>query len=114
MLAVWLQLAAVPLANAHMLERSLTERGAQLITICTAQGATSLLVDENGQPVKSKPGVWTHCPICFTAGSSPLVGTTPVLGAPLAVALVVYGPLASHLSGPDAGLFWPWSHGPPA
>lgn len=112
LLAVVLQLAAMPLASAHMIKGSLAGIGAELITICTPHGSQNLLVGEDGQPIKpGKPLL--HCVFCLAAGASPLLLQDAAVAdadggntTGMAVAAI---PLPQ-----DAGSLWPFGHGPPA
>jgi len=113
LLALAVQFAAMPLANSQMLQHALDKASVHTITICTPSGSQELQVDADGQPVKPQPGKMAHCALCFVGGSSPLI----------------FGPLVSLIMGfagcgakagqpapvlpAGAGLYWPWSIGPP-
>lgn len=115
LLALVLQLAALPLANGHMLQRAIDRAGVHTITICTPSGSHELQVNADGQPVaKQQSGSVAHCALCFVAASSPLL-LGPLASVVMSLLACCAKPeqTASVLPA-GAGTFWPWSNGPPA
>lgn len=114
LLAVLLQIAAIPVANRHMLQQAIDQGQVHTITICTVHGSKQLQVGEDGQPVTKPAGHgMAHCPICFAGGAAPLL-LNPVFG--LLKLFMVCCPAGADTQAPamsGAGLFWPFSMGPP-
>lgn len=113
LLAALLQFAAVPLANAHMLQRALAAGNAQLVEICTPLGSKQLLIGDDGQPVHTQVSKWANCAVCFVGGAAPLLisGPKPLPATGLLRLASVLPASVPVLSG--AGEFWPFGHGPP-
>lgn len=114
MLAVVLQLAAMPLANSHMLQRAIDRAGAITVTICTPMGSEELQLDAEGKPLKTSIIAWVHCAVCFVGGSSPLITGSPVTALAYQPVTLAAWQDVSASAPQGAGNLWPWSHGPPA
>ena len=73
LLAVLLQIIAMPIACAHMAGRLLQMKDAHYVTICSVMGSHELLVGGDGQPVPGNNQSNDHCPFCYIASFGGLV-----------------------------------------
>lgn len=76
LLAVLLQIIAMPIACAHMAGRALQMKDAHYITICSVMGSHELLVGADGQPIPANNQSNDHCPFCYISalGSLMIIG----------------------------------------
>ncbi len=73
LIAVLLQIIAMPMACAHMAGRLLQMKDAHYITICSVMGSHELLVGGDGQPIPANNQSGDHCPFCYISGLGSLM-----------------------------------------